>query len=346
MNWWQRLLRRNKMEEQLEKEIRFHLEQHSNELIAGGLSPAEARRRARMALGGPEQMKEECRDARGTRWLEDFWQDFRYAMRMLRQRPGFAAVALLTLALGTSATTVMFTLVNGVLLKPLPFPEPDRLVAIHGQSVEWNAELFGEQNVAYLDFLDCTRFNHSLSFAAALFNGATVSQPGEPEYIDLSETSPGLFSVLRVPLLLGRDFLPEEDKQGAAPVAILGFSFWRRHFAGMSDALNSTMVLDVKRYTIVGIAPQGFRLFGQEADVYTPLGQDTARFLQNREMHPVRVVARIQAGNTLGEAQAELALIGRHLAETYKDTNARRTLVAEPLRPEVGDVRSTLWLLL
>jgi predicted permease len=346
MNWWHRLLRRNKMEEQLDKEMRFHLEQHTSELIAAGVNPAEARRRALMALGGPEQVKEECRDARGTRWLEDLWQDFRYAMRMLRQRPGFAAVALLTLALGTGATTVMFTLVNGVLLKPLPFPEPDRLVGVHGQSVEWNAELFGKQNVAYQDFLDCTRSSHSLDLAAALFSGGTVSQPGEPEYIDLRETSPGLFSVLRVPLLSGRDFLPEEDKQGAAPVAILGYSFWRRHFAGRADVLNSTMVLDVKRYTVVGIAPPGFRLFGQEADVYTPIGQDTARYLQNRDMHPVRVVARIQPGNTLGEAQAELSLIGRHLAETYQDTNGRRTLIVEPLRPEIGDVRSTLWLLL
>jgi len=346
MNWWHRLLRRNKMEEQLDKEMRFHLEQHTSELIAAGVNPAEARRRALMALGGPEQVKEECRDARGTRWLEDLWQDFRYAMRMLRQRPGFAAVALLTLALGTGATTVMFTLVNGVLLKPLPFPEPDRLVAVHGQSVEWNAELFGKQNVAYQDFLDCTRSSHSLDLAGALFSGGTVSQPGEPEYIDLRETSPGLFSVLRVPLLSGRDFLPEEDKQGAAPVAILGYSFWRRHFAGRADVPNSTMVLDVKRYTVVGIAPPGFRLFGQEADVYTPIGQDTARYLQNRDMHPVRVVARIQPGNTLGEAQAELSLIGRHLAETYQETNGRRTLIVEPLRPEIGDVRSTLWLLL
>jgi len=240
----------------------------------------------------------------------------------------------------------MFTLVNGVLLKPLPFPEPDRLVGVHGQSVEWNAELFGKQNVAYQDFLDCTRSSHSLDLAGALFSGGTVSQPGEPEYIDLRETSPGLFSVLRVPLLSGRDFLPEEDKQGAAPVAILGYSFWRRHFAGRADVPNSTMVLDVKRYTVVGIAPPGFRLFGQEADVYTPIGQDTARYLQNRDMHPVRVVARIQPGNTLGEAQAELSLIGRHLAETYQETNGRRTLIVEPLRPEIGDVRSTLWLLL
>ena len=149
MNWWQRLLRRRKMEDQLEKELRFHLDEHASELIARGLSPDEARRRARLALGGFEQVKENCRDARGTRWLEDLLQDFRYAIRMLQKQPGFAVVALLTLALGIGATTVMFTLINGVLLKPLPFLDADKLVAVNGQSERWNAEIFGEQNVAY-----------------------------------------------------------------------------------------------------------------------------------------------------------------------------------------------------
>ncbi len=131
MTWWQRLWRRTKMEEQLEKELRFHLDQQASELIARGHSPNEARRQARLALGGPEQVKENCRDARGTRWLEDLLQDFRYAIRTLRKQPGFAAVALLTLALGSGATTVMFTVINGVLLKPLPYPEPNRLVTVH-----------------------------------------------------------------------------------------------------------------------------------------------------------------------------------------------------------------------
>src|SRR5258708_39821317 len=134
MTWWQRLWHRREMEEQLDKELRFHLEQCAADLTARGHDPEEARRQARMALGGPEQVKEECRDARGTRWLEDLWQDFRYALRTLRKRPGFAAVALLTLALGTGATTVMFTVINGVLFKPFPYLQPERLGKLHGNS--------------------------------------------------------------------------------------------------------------------------------------------------------------------------------------------------------------------
>src|ERR1039458_1440611 len=115
MTWWQRLWRRTQMEDQLDQEVRFHLERYAADLIARGQHPEEARRQAKLAFGGAEQVKEDCRDARGTRWLEDLLQDFRYALRTLRQRPGFAAVALCTLALGVGATTVMFTVINGVL---------------------------------------------------------------------------------------------------------------------------------------------------------------------------------------------------------------------------------------
>jgi putative ABC transport system permease protein len=346
MNRWQRLLRRTKMEEQLEKEMRFHLEQHANELIAGGASPAEARRRARVALGGPEQVKEECRDARGTRWLEDFWQDFRYALRMLRQHPSFAAVAILTLALGVGASTVMFTVVNGVLLRPLPYPQSDKLVAVNGHTDTWNAKLFGEQNVAYPDFLDFERESHSLTLAGILFNGGTASGAGEPEYVNFNEVSPDVFSVLRVALAEGRTFLAEDDTPGAAPVMILGYSFWQRHFGGKVEVLGSSLVLDGRSYTIVGIAPAGFRLYDSEPDVYTPLGQDTAGYLRNRGAHPVHVLARLRPGRTLAEAQAELRLIGSRLAAQYKDTNRERSFVVHTLRPDVGVVRSTLWLLL
>lgn len=346
MNWLQRLWRRRQMEEQLEKELRFHLDQYESELIANGHDPEEARRQAALALGGPEQVKEYCRDARGTRWLEDLLQDIRFALRMLRKNRAFAAVALLTLALGTGATTVMFTVVNGVLLKPLPYPEPHELVTVRGHTEAWNTKIFGEQNVAYPDFLDCKRDSRSLEMAGTLYDGGTVSEPGPPEYVDIRDISSGLFSVLRVNLAHGRAFLPEEDLAGGAPAMILGYSFWQRHFAGRPEALGTSVVLDQKRYTVVGIAPADFKLDGIEPDVYTPIGQNTAAYLQNRSAHPTGVVARLRPGATLANAQAELTLIGRHLSDEYADTNAGRTFVVQPLRPEVGDVRSTLWLLL
>jgi predicted permease len=346
MSWWQRLWRRKQMEEQLEQELRFHLEQHANELIAMGCEPAEARRKARLALGGAEQVKEHCRDARGTRWVEDLLQDVRFALRMLRKNPGFAVVALLTLALGVGVTTVMFTVVNGVILKPLPYPEPDRLLGVNGHSDTWNSEVYGEQNIAYPDFLDSQRESRSLQIAGALYNGGTVSEPGQPEYVDLREISSNLFSVLDVKLAQGREFLSEEDRRAGAPVMILGYSFWQQHFDRKPDVLGTSVVLDQKRYTVVGIAPAGFRLHGDEADVYTPIGQDTARYLQNRAAHPVTVVARLRPGATLAGAQAELELIARHLGEEYADTNSGRSFLAARLRPEVGDVRGTLWLLL
>jgi len=340
MTWWRRLWFRSRLEEQLDKELRFHLDEHTADLIAKGHAPEEARRLARLALGGPEQVKEQCRDARGTRWLEDLWQDLVYALRSLRQRPGFAAVALATLALGIGGTTVMFTVTNGVLLKPLPYPEPDRLVTLEGHT-----DANGDQNVAYFDFLDCARNSRTLApMAGWLFSGGILSEPGDAEFVDRREVSSGLFSVLKVPLFQGRDFLPAEDQPGGAPVAIVGHSLWQRHFAASQGAMS--LVLDGKRYTVVGIAAAGFRLDGDEPDVFTPLGQNTAEFLRNRKPHPIAVLARLGPGATLVQARMELALIGRRLAAQYPDSNADRSFVVQTLAPDVGDVRSTLWLLL
>ena len=346
MNWLSRLLHRGKMEQQLDKELRFHIEEHAAALIASGVEPREARRRARLAIGGPEQQKEECRDARGTRWLEDFWQDFRFALRTLRQRPGFSAVALLTLALGIGATTLMFTVVNGVLLKPLPFPEPSRLVAVHGHSDNWNTQIFGEQNLACPDFRDFERSTHSVALGGWLYDGGTVSAPGIPEYVDLRRASSQLFAVLGVTPFKGRFFRADEDQPGAPPVAVLSYSFWQRRFGGDPSVVGSSMTLDAKSYTIVGITPAAFRMVQDEPDVLTPLGQDNARFLQGRGPHPITTVARLRPGFTVEQAQQELSVLGRGLAQQYPDTNAGRSFRMQPLRPRAGDVSSTLWLLL
>jgi predicted permease len=330
------------MEEQLEREVRFHLDQHTIDLIALGRSPEEARRQARLAFGGPEQVKEECRDARGTRWLEDLWQDVRYAVRALRQRPGFAVVALVTLALGSGGTTVMFAVMNGVLLKPLSYPEPERLVALHEQTDTHGGPL----QVAYPNFLDWERESRTLApMAAWTYGGGTVSEPGDAEYEFGREISHELFSVLGIPLVRGRAFLPDDDRLGAARVVIISDRLWQRRFDRSSAAVGLPLMLDGRSYTVVGIALAGFQLDG-EAELFTPLGQNRAPRMQMREARFLHVLARLRPGVTMNEAQTELALIGHRLAEHYPKSNAGVGLLALPLRQElVGDVRPTLWLL-
>jgi predicted permease len=344
MTWWKRLWRRRQMEEQLEKELGFHLEQHTAELIVRGHASDEARRQARLALGGPEQVKEKCRDARGTRWLEDLLQDFRYAIRTLGKQPSFAAVALLTLALGSGTTTVMFTVVNSVLLKPLSYPEPERLVTLHEQTQDDAAG----GPFSYLNFVDCKRESRTLPYMAAFrHGGGTVSEPGEAEYVSGRQISSELFSVLGINLLRGRAFLPEEDRPGATPVVIISYRLWHYRYGGDPNAIGRQLVFNGKPYTVVGIAPAGLQLSG-DVDVFTALGQNTEPIMQNRDMYPgIHVLARLQPGVTLAQVQAELALIGRHLAEQYRKSNEGRSFVAESLQQElVGDIRSTLWLLL
>ncbi len=346
MSWLKRFWRSRKMEEQLDRELRFHLEQHAADLRERGDTIEEAARQARLALGGSEQVKEQCRDARGTRWLEDLLRDLRYTSNGTKQKPGFAAVVLVTLALGVGATTALFTLIHSVLLKPLPFPQPERLVAVHGRSQTWNVAVYGEQNLAYLDFRDCQQASRSLALAGWLDSGGTVSGGTRvPEYVDYFEASANLFSVLGAKLFRGRAFTEAEDKAGGTPIALLGYSFWQRRFGGSAAAIGTSIVLDEKQYSVVGIADPGFRLGGEEADVYTPLGQDTAEFLRRRQTHPITVVGRVESGATMAQAQGELAAVAARLAAQFPDSNKDRSFKVDQLRPDVEGVGSTLWLL-
>ncbi|HKT52515.1 MAG TPA: ABC transporter permease [Candidatus Angelobacter sp.] len=350
MTWWTRLLRRKRMDEQLDKELRFHLEQQVQDLRERGYTAEEAGRMARLAFGGPQQITEQCRDARGTRWLEDLLQDIRYAMRTLRQKPGFAAVALLTLALGIGATTVMFTLINGVLLKPLPYAATDRLTVLQ-EKTDWSTQWGDLWGFAYPNYLDCKHDVQSMDLMALHSNGGTVTASGQAEYVDGFEVSANLFSLLGIHLVRGREFTAADDRAGAAPVAIISYSLWQRLYGGNSAAIGMPLTFEQKPYTVVGIAPADFRLQGGYqveggADVFLPIGQNTARYLQNREgFHGLEVWGRLHPGATLAETQGELAVIGRRLAAEYPKSNHGRTFIAAPLRPEVGDARTILWLL-
>jgi predicted permease len=270
-------------------------------------------------------------------------QDARIAGRALLQRPGFVLLAVLTLAVGTGATNVIFTVLSGVLLKPLAYPNPDTLLTLHVQT-EKHGDRWG---FSYPDFLDCQRECRSFeNIAAWTYGGGTVSSPGQPEYVDGRQISPDLFSVLRVSLVQGRSFLPAENQPGSAPVAIISSRLWQRRYASDPQAVGMALTYDGKAYTIVGVAPSGLQFDG-DVDVFTPIGQSVEPRMKYRGAYFLHVLARLGNNSTLAQAQTELALFSKNLATQYPDTNAGLTFVPHSLQSElVQDVRPTLWLLL
>jgi len=270
-------------------------------------------------------------------------QDVRYAWRGVRKRPGFALLAILILALGCGATTIMFTVVDNVLLKPLAYPDSESLVTVHIR-----AEKFGDVwGFSYPDFLDCRHERRSFERVAAwTYSGGTVSSPGEPQYVTGRRISADLFPVLQLPLLKGRSFEAEEDQLGAAPVAIISARLWQQRYGADPRAVGRQLLYDGAAYTIVGIAPPGFQLDG-DADVFTPLGQNNDLRMQWRGAHFLHVVARMRHGVTLALVQSELEVLSQRLAKEYPADDGGTTLVPHLLQSElVRDVRPTLWLLL
>ncbi len=343
MSWFSRFFRRAHMEEQLEKELRFHLDQHESDLIARGRAPSEARREARLALGGPEQIKEKCRDARGARWLEQLLQDAFYAARAFRRKPGFPLVTLLILALGIGATTVMFAVVDSVLLRPLPFPNADRLVTLHGFLKEFG-EFWG---FSYPDFSDIRDRVHSLRVAGWTYASGTLGAPGRPEHVEARLISAGLFDVLGIAPVYGRAFRPDEDRPGATPVAMISYDLWQRRFAADHALIGRKLAFDGRVFQVVGVVPPDLQLSGA-AQIFTPLGQSTDPRMQVRTGRFIQVIGRMVPGRAgLNQTQAELTLIARHLAEEYPKSNEGLEFRARPLLESlVKDVKGTLWLLL
>ncbi len=270
-------------------------------------------------------------------------QDLRYGLRMLAKNPGFTAVAVLTLALGIGANTAIFSVVNGVLLRPLPYPEPDRLARIYERSAQFN-----EMSVSYPNFLDWERMNRSFAGMAA-YRGESFNfaDTGQPEYIPGAMVTANFFSVLDVKPLQGRTFTPDEDRRGANPVAMVSDGLWKRRFGGDTAVLGKSLLVDGKAYTVVGILPRDCQLLGP-AEVITPLWQWSRRMnLEGRETHPgIRVVGRLRPGVSLAQARADMDNIAHSLAEAYPKTNEGQGTRVVPLKNDVvGDVRPMLLLL-
>ncbi len=269
-------------------------------------------------------------------------ENVRYGLRQLRRNPGFAAVAIVTLALGIGANTAIFSVVQGVVLAPLPFREPDRLVVV------WeNNPRFPRVWVSYPNFVDWRHGVRSFERMAAFREeGVDLTGPGAPERVNAKEISTGFFSTLGAKLALGREFSPEEDRRGGAPVVILSGRLWRNRFGGSRGALGKAVTLDGVDYTVAGVAPPGFRLEG-DADVYIPLGQGDPLILNDRAAHDgIFAIARLAPGVTVSQGQAEMSTIQNDLDRLYPDANRDLGIYIEPLkRVIVGNVGGTLLLL-
>jgi predicted permease len=272
------------------------------------------------------------------------WDNTRYGLRQLRRNPGFAAVALVTLALGIGANTAIFSVLQGVVLAPLPYREPDRLAMV------WldNLNLKSITDLSYADFEDWQRGAHSFEkMAAYAWRSYDLSSPGTPEHLQGREISAGFFSMLGVELPQGRDFSADEDRNGGAPAAIISNRLWRDRFGSSAGVLGNPVVLDGVEATLVGVLPPGFRFGTADADIYTPIGQRKPADLTDRTAHDVVCVTRLKPGVTIAQADAEMnaiqADIDRLNPQTERGLGAKVVSAKEQL---VGDVRSLLLLLL
>jgi predicted permease len=269
--------------------------------------------------------------------------DLRYALRQLRRNPGFTVVAVLTLALGIGANTGIFSVVEGVVLAPLRYFEPDRLVMV------WeNNPRFPRVWDSYPNFQDWQRSARSFQQMTAFRQqGVDLTSPGTPAHLNSSQISLGFFRTLGVELALGREFTPQEDQHGGTPAAVISNHLWRERFAGSREVLGKTVTVDGVNYSIVGVAPPGFRL-QEEADVYTPLGQLDPIILNDRGSHDgIFTFARLKPGVSVSQAQAEMSTIQNRLDRLYANDNRDLGIYLEPLKQAiVGDAGQTLTLLL
>jgi predicted permease len=344
-NFFRNIFPRHRDDHDLDDEVREYAELLAEEKMRAGMNPEDARRTARLEMGGVEQVKENVREARAGAWLDSLFQDLRYGARMLRKNPAFTAVAVLTLALGIGANTAIFSVVQGVLLAPLPYREPDRLVMV----LESN-QRFQRDAISYPNFQDWQRSARSFQQMAALMidQGFDLTAPGTPEHLDGDRISSGFFNTLGVSLALGREFSPLEDRPGGPSVVVISDHLWRNRFAGRPDVLGQSVIVDGVDYSIIGVAPPGFSPLSQHLDIYMPLGQYNPIILDARGSHDETLsIARLKAGVTIVQAQAEMSAIQDHLDRLYPEADAGLGTNVLPLKQEiVGDVSGTLLLLL
>ena len=339
------VVRSAQVERRLDDEMRFHLDMLTEKYVRAGLAPGEARRHALVEFGGAERFKDQARDEYRSPLADEIAQDVRYSVRVMRRNPGFTSAAALTFALGIGASTAMFSVVNGVLLRPLPYADPDRLVVLW----ERNVARGNDRNVVAVSAFEAWR-ERARSFdgmAAAVPLPATIAGSPNPERVTGAEVSPGYFRMLGVRPALGREFTVDEEGGGGANVLVLSDGFWRRRFGGDSAVLGRTLAIDGRAHTIIGVMPPSFDppqfAWLQEQAFWRPFGptegnRGWGRFLL--------VVARLKDGVAMDAARAEVEAIAERRASENKANEGWSVTVVGLQEQITGDVRLPLLVLL
>jgi putative ABC transport system permease protein len=342
------LLHRSSGDAELQREIEIHIQQLTHEATAAGMTAVEARAMAMREFGPVDQIKEKCRDTRRVSWIQDFVQDLSHGVRMLRQSPAFTAIAVITLALGIAANTSIFSIVDAVLLRSLPYPDPDQLVLMFNVPLNRPEALSA---ISYRDFTEYRAQNRVFSqMAGNAFHDLTLTGAGEPAIVNTADVTPEIFALLNAKPLLGRTLLPEEGKPGAAAVAVLSEDLWRNRFGSNPGLIGQSIALDMRSFTVVGILPASFRYpeGAPHQDVWISVMQDPL-FGPRTSQPGVRllgVAGRLKPGVSLEKAQAEMITVGARLARAFPAEDSGLTIRIRPYRQAVvGNLKPALLIL-
>ncbi len=329
----------HRLDEDFRRELASHLDMLTEENLRRGLPPDEARRQARLRLGGAAQLRETLHDLRGIPWLETLLQDVRFGLRTLRKNPGFLAVCVTALAFGIGVNTAMFSVLYAVVLEPFPFPQANRIV------VGWKADPARGVNdaerglieLSYLDWKDWRSQSKSFEDMAAMpttTNGYsyTMTGQGEPKQLESSRVTANYFSVLGVTPFLGRFFKPEDDRVGANPVVVLTYQLWRSQFASNPRVIGTGVSLSGTEFTIIGVLPRQF-VFPQGVDIFTPFsapgyGAPSQMMVESRGATFLQIVARLKPGVSLKAANTELNVIVARLAAEHPESKSEGQIAA------------------
>jgi putative ABC transport system permease protein len=342
---WRNLFHKDRVEQESTEEIQAYLDMLTEAKIRQGLTPREARRNALIELGGVEQVQERVREIRMGQFIETAWRDVRLGVRSLVHSPIFTVVTVLSLALGIGANTAIFSVVNGLLLRPLPYPEAEQIVDVWHTPPQQAFPGLDRFSVSPANYIDWKAQSSTFEqMAVYTYTGLSLSTSNDPLPLIGAAVSSDFFSVLRTNPMQGRGFTPDEERVGSDQVVVISHGLWQRAFGANPNIMGQTLTLNSRGFTVVGIMPAGFE-FPREADLWVPLAWDDKE-RQIRSIHDYLVVARLKQNVSLDQAQAEMSTISSRLEQQYPEENSGWGARVIPLREDlVGNIRLALLVL-